>query len=169
MEIKSYIGIDNLLFTDNFKEISNKLKEFKVEKGETMFMDKVNLTLFVEQLDLLITFNNKAGDSVECFEINKKNVFFENMNLMKLKYEFLEEFIKKSDPAIIIDEEGFNSPKYGFGVFRKLNNGKYSVYAKSVIIFNSDYLSKEMPSEDDIINFYLGDDYDPDTEVSKWV
>jgi len=157
MKIESYIGVDNLLFTDNFKEISNKLKEFKIEKGETMFMDKVNLTLFVEQLDLLITFNNKVGDSVECFEINKKSIFFENM---KLKYEFIEEFVKKLDPNIIIDEEGFNSPKFGFGAFRTLSNDKYSLYAKSVIVFNNDYLSKEMPTEEDIINFYLGDDYD---------
>ncbi|RKR09070.1 hypothetical protein C8C83_0670 [Flavobacterium sp. 90] len=163
MKIKSYIGIDNLLFTDNFKEISNKLKEFKIEKGETMFMDKVNLTLFVEQLDLLITFSNNVGDSVECFEINRKNVFFEDMNLMKLKYDFLEEFIKKSDPDIIIDEEGFNSPKFGFGAYRGVNNSKYTLYPKSVIVFNNTYLSKEMPSEDDIIKFYLGENYDPNS------
>jgi len=49
-----------------------------------------------------------------------------------------------------------------------LRNGKYTLYPKSVIVFNKDYLSKKMASEEDLLKFYLGDNYDPDTEVSKW-
>jgi hypothetical protein len=168
MEIKSYIGINNLFFTDNFKEISNKLKEFKIEKGERMFINEVNLTLFVDELNLSIVFNNKSGDSVEYFEIDRKDVFFEDMNLMKLKYEFLKKFVEKTDSKISIVEEGFDSPKYGFGIYRGLRNGKYTLYPKSIIVFNKDYLSKKMASEEDLLKFYLGDNYDPDTEVSKW-
>lgn len=169
MKINSFIGIDNLLFTDNFKTISNKLKGFKMVKGERMFMDKVNLTLFVNDLNLYIVFNNKSGDSVEYFEVNKKNVFFEEMDLMKLKYEFLKDFFKKADSNINFNtEEGFDSPKYGLGIYRELKDGEYTLYPKSIIVFNKDYLSKEMPSEEDLLKFYLGDNYDPDTEVSKW-
>jgi hypothetical protein len=168
MVIKSFIGINDLFFTDNFREISNKLKRFKIEKGERMFMDEVNLTLFVDELNLSVIFNNKSGDSVEYFEIDRKDVFFEDMNLMKLKYEFLKKLIEKTDPNIKVIEEGFDSPKYGFGIYRGLKNGKYTIYPKSVIVFNKDYLSKDLASEENLLKFYLGEDYNPDTEVNKW-
>ena len=62
------------------------------------------------------------------------------------------------DKELKINDEGFESKKFGFGVSRKLKNSEYTNKTDNIFAFSEAYINSEKDYDvDDIINFYLGE------------
>jgi len=156
MKILPYQGLGELLFSDNVNLILSKLATYKVIKGNKLFMGVKQLSLHVKELNLSIVFDNEVGDVVESFEVTHGKVIFDEIDLFETNYESLKNKFKILDVNLVDKDDGFELPKFGFGVYLSLKDGSYSNYLGSVIVFNRDYLNKKMPSVDDVIKYYLG-------------
>lgn len=156
MKILPYQGLGELLFSDNVNLILSKLATYKVIQGTKLFMGVKQLSMHVKELNLSIDFNNEVGDAVESFEVTRGKVIFDDIDIFKTSYTSLRNKFNVLDVNLINKDDGFELPKFGFGVYPSLKDGSYSNYPGSVIVFNRDYLNKKMPSVDDVIKYYLG-------------
>jgi|LakMenEpi03Aug12_release.lakeMendotaPanAssembly.Ray.scaffolds.fasta_scaffold60837_6 hypothetical protein len=154
MKFISYECYGDLYLNDNFEIIKGKLSvEYII--GDKEFLGKKNKTIYVNKYNLLIIFNDYL--KVRCFEIKEGSFIHLDKDLFKMDFEDVLTLYSSLDKDIIINEDGFETRKFGFGVSRKLRNSKYTNKIEFIIAFNEDYINEEEPDVDDIINFYLND------------
>lgn len=157
MEFTSYKSFGNFNFNDNYSEVLKKLKDLKYHAGEKEFLGKRNKTIYVDDLDIQITFSENSIQ-IEYFEIEKGKFIHFGKNLLKLRFDEVQNDYLMLDKGIKINDEGFESKKFGFGVSRKLKNSEYTDKIDTIFAFSEEYISSEKGYDvDDIINFYLGE------------
>jgi hypothetical protein len=150
MDIISYKGIDDLMFTDSLEIIKRKVSQYKgVKQIDKVVMDKVYPSIYVKDINLVIVFNEDVK-SVRYFEI-EHDVYHQGVNLHSENLIKLKSFYRGLDPDIVIESDGFDSQKFGLSV-TKLGSSKKN----NVLVYSKDYLDEDEISEDDIIKFYLG-------------
>lgn len=145
-------SLGNIEFSDSVNDVVSKLSKEDLQYGDRVFMGKRKPTILWKNI-LIVFYEEK--ESIEYFEVEKEEVFFDGLNLLETEYSDLEKHFLDLDPNLDVKENGFESYKCGLGVFRKLNNGKYTKYPKQIILFNKDYQADKVPSPADIIKYYL--------------
>ncbi|WP_339924185.1 hypothetical protein [uncultured Cyclobacterium sp.] len=152
MKIIPYFSVGDFNLKDNIQSILSRYPNSK--EGSINVLGKKNKTLYLPTYDIHIVFSDIGGNEIESIEIFKGEIFFNELNILNSTCLELKEIISNEDKELIVDNEGFTSPKFGFGVYCK-SLGKKSK-PTSVIVFNSRYLRNDIPSPDDIIKYYLG-------------
>lgn len=155
MIIIPYESFGNIQFSDSISSVEEKLNDYKVEMNTKDAINRKQKTLYVFDLSLLIVFSDENGASIEYFEVENGEAKIDDLVLFSTSYNVIKTKIQDLDKNLKIEEDGFYSSKFGFGVYCGLNNGEYTKYPERVIVFNSEYLNKETPSVDDILNHFL--------------
>ena len=158
MNITPYAAVDNLSFTDNYKEVKVKL-EHDYEENTTEIMDITYPVLYVEALDMVIQFSEDAS-SIRFFEFfqPKMELLCGDIRLSGNYVEVLRQ-VREFDSDLEQDNDGFVSAKLGVTVNRQLEGGLYSSKVEALIVFSKDYFDEPEADEDDFLKFYLG--YNP--------
>lgn len=157
MEFISYDSFGNFNFSDTYIEVQKKLGDIKYQVGEKEFLGKRKKTIYVDDFEMLITFSEKAN-KVESFEIDKGQFIHFGKNLLREKFDKVQSEYSQLDKEIKIDEEGFESKKFGFGVSRKLKYSEYTNEIDTIFAFSKEYADSNNEYDvDDIISFYLGE------------
>ena len=78
-------------------------------------------------------------DVVNALEFYKPNPFFDNVDLLKMKYVDLVSFFIRLDPRLEIDYNGFTSKKYGIGGSTTDDPEDSNSTTESIIIFKRGY------------------------------
>ena len=127
----------------------------KYEIGEKEFLGKKKKTIYIEDFKLQITFSEDAK-GIEFLEVSKQSFIHNGTDLSKLKFDEVQNIYSILDEQIKIEEDGFETQKFGFGVSRKLKDGEYTNQIDSLFAFSKEYSESEEDYDlDDIIKFYL--------------
>lgn len=169
MNITPYIGIDNLNFNDTYTSIKDKLN-YKFEEDIIKVVDKKYPRIYVEDKDLMINFSEDYK-SIRFFEFFNPHIklTYKNIDLPTNNYDDIKKTACAYDDEVEVSDSGFITKKLGFSVGRKLENNSYTNKIESIIIFNKGYYSEPEIDLDELYKSIMGDDYDPENEVSKWV
>lgn len=168
MDIKPYKSVGGLYFTDNYNSIKNKL-QYSIEETIIDVAGKQYPQIYVKDLDLIINFKEE-GESIRYFEFYSESnkLLLDDIDITKVSFEFLLKKIKKEDKEIIIEDSSFESKKYGINVSRKLIDSNYLNEIDTVLIYSKEYSTEPEIDLDELYKSIMGDDYNPDTELSKW-
>lgn len=162
MEFKSFESLGIFHFSDSLKVIKNKLGndiQYNESESHHLSLENKNKFLYIDKYKLSIIFHENKK-SIEFIEMEKGKFIFNDIDLFKIPYfELLDKFNILDENLKSDDESGFESKKFGFGVSRNLQNGKYSKYIKTAFAMSLEYLDKPIPSGDEILIHYLG--YNP--------
>ncbi len=158
MKITPYTGIDDLMFNDGYEAIKAKLT-YEFEETVAEEMDKVYPVLYVQELDLLIQFNENM-ESIRYFEFLQPSLALvcEDVVLSGDYVDVLNQ-MKTLDADGEITDDAFTSAKLGVTVSRQLEDGLYSNKVEGVVVFSKEYFNEPEPDEDDFLKFHLG--YNP--------
>lgn len=157
MEFISYNSYGVFNFKDSYSEILDKLFNLKYHAGEKEFLGKKNKTIYLEDIELQINFSEDSS-RIETFEIEKGKFIHLGKNLFEFNYVEVLNNYSKIDKEIKISEDGFETKKFGFGIYRKLKNSNQINKIDNIIAFSKEYNEHEEEYDvDDIINFYLGE------------
>lgn len=132
-EIKSYQGFNEIKFGFESYEIEEymKVKPSKFKKSP----NDINETEAYDDFFVYYDIDGKC----EAIEFNSSaELFFEGISFFDKKYVDLEIAFKNMDSEIEIDEVGFNSNKYGIGVYVP-NKDDCNSTIESVIIYRQGY------------------------------
>lgn len=132
-EIKPYQGFNDIKFGCSSFEIEEYMRvrpdKFKKSPYDINETDAYN--------DFFVYYD--MDGKCEAIEFNgNAEVIFKNISFFDKKYIDVEKIFRSIDPAIEIDEVGFNSNKYGIGVYAPDKNDCNS-NIESVIIFRQGY------------------------------
>jgi hypothetical protein len=112
MELISYQKLGNVKFSDNYEEVLLHFTGSKCESNLKDSLNKKQKTIFINELQMLIVFKDEIGCEVEYVEIEKGGVLFNDIDLLKTKYETLEKQFEHMDANLEIEDGGFNAPKF---------------------------------------------------------
>lgn len=147
MNIFPYTGIDDLHFDDSVSTVIAKLPSFEnVTQGHRVELENSYPSIFIADINMYIVFS-EDGSKVRYFEV-EHDVIHDGNNLHKEPVDALIRHYQKSDEDLAVEEDGFDSRKFGFTVMK--DNDK-----NIVLVYSREYSEEENISEDDIINFYL--------------
>lgn len=159
MELVSYKSYGDFEFSDTFEIVEKKASSKKHYVGEQEFLGKTNKIIFLENEETSIVFKEEKNQ-INFFEVSGRNFIHLGKNLFNLNYNDLLQLYSQLDEKIIIKDDGFETKKFGIGIYRKLKDAKYTNSVESIIAFCDDYTQESEPSADDIINFYLNNTED---------
>ncbi|HYC85379.1 MAG TPA: hypothetical protein VEB86_09165, partial [Chryseosolibacter sp.] len=115
MEIFPHTGIGHLKFDDGIEEIKGKVAKYKtVHAGNKVEMDKDYPSVFVQDIDLLIVFQERV-DCVRYFETGHDvfhlgtNLTTESLPTLRQKYQTLDIQLRKL-------EDGIDLPTFGIRI-----------------------------------------------------
>jgi len=136
-KINSYQGIGKIKFGMNKEEISNLLGSNNEEIVRTKGSNPVDV---YESLGLYVYYNNDN----RCVAIELAtpcSPLFEGHDLLNTSFIKTVKYLKKYDPNIEINNDGFNSKKLGIGGYcpREDDNEKL----ESIICFKKDYYDEK--------------------------
>jgi hypothetical protein len=136
MEIKPYIGVGGLFFSDNRKTIRKKLNLQYVTgiKGEDAFSEQYD---YFEEIGLFVYYDSL--DALWAFEFFDPIPVFAGANLLNQRYKDLLNLLLTFDPSLEISYGDFTSFK--LGIARNTNDDADSEEANvaAVIIFKENY------------------------------
>jgi hypothetical protein len=131
LELKPYIGINEIMFGMTSLEITRLLK--KTPKKFKRSQDDLYET---DDYDVFFIYYNDEG-KCEAIEFNSdSHIELFNVAFFSTNYEELKEKFLIIDENIIFTEDGFMSKKYGFSVYIP---DELDLIIESVIFFTEDY------------------------------
>lgn len=133
-EIKPYQGAGNLLFGMTTQEIKDLLKT------EPQKFKKTNIDEY--ETDAYNGFhiyyrNPGVCEAIEFF--TPSEVLFMGVNIMGEQFLKVKDLIEQYDSEIEIEETGFTTYKYGFGVYAPYAEDEPNEPVEGVIIFEKGY------------------------------
>lgn len=132
-EIKSYQGFGDIKFGDE-SGVIEKIMKVKPSKFKKSYYDISETDAYED----FFVYYDKDG-KCEAIEFNSNaDVIFNNILFFGKKYIDVENAFKSIDSNIIIDGVGFNSNKFGIGVYAP-NKDDIASEIESVIIFRQGY------------------------------
>ena len=153
MNIEPYNKVGIINFDDNLESLTEKLKDFEIKISERKFMGKSNSTIYIESLDLIIILKD-GGKSIDTIESFKQSLIYDDIDILKNKFDFLISEFEKYDSKLIKELDGFRSDKLGIGIYWDDESEKLNKNPKSVIVYSKGHYDKEI-DPNDIINYYL--------------
>ena len=132
-EIKSYQGVSEIKFGDESAVIEKfmKIKPSKFKKSPYDISE-------TDAYEDFFVYYDKDG-KCDAIEFNSNaDVIFKNISFFGVKYVDVENAFRNIDSDIGIDEVGFNSNKFGIGVYAP-NKDDNDAEIESVIIFRQGY------------------------------
>ncbi|QAA31082.1 hypothetical protein [Clostridium manihotivorum] len=132
--IKPYdsIGMISLgMSRESVREIfDNKFREFRKNQfSENTTDDFMYCHVYYD--------TNNICEAVELFE--PAEVSFNEFEILGVSYNLVEEFFRKLDNSIDINDAGFTSYKYGIGIFAPYAIDEPEEPVESVIVFKQGY------------------------------
>ena len=169
MRINPFKSVGDLFFNDSVDSIKLKLDNYKLHESRKTILNKEIFSVYIEELDLVITFNQdyKSILSFEFFNC-VTDLKYEEVNLSNSNYNQIKKKIAGLDLELEIRKDGFISKKLGFSVWRKIYNNSYLNKVESIFVFSKEYDIDEEIDLDELYESIMSKDYDPDTEVEKW-
>lgn len=131
--IKPYQGFDDI----KFGYTSTEIQEYMGIKPSKFKKSPYDINETDSYKDLFVYYD--AENKCEAIEFNNNsNLIFRNISFFGEKYVDVEKKFKQLDSKIEIDEVGFNSFKYGIGVYVP-NKDEDEAKIESVIIYKKGY------------------------------
>jgi hypothetical protein len=132
--IKSYKGIEDISFGESIETVHDKvgapLEEFYRGPDNTCFTNVYP--------DYMVYYkDSKYVEAIEFY--GDIDVEIEGINIGSSKFDSLLEAFSKEDHQIIVDEDGFTSEKFGFGVYCPSWRDSDDLEVESVIVFEKGY------------------------------
>ena len=132
-EIKSYQGFNDIKFGCESTQIEEfmKVKPRKIKKNP---YDKSE----TDGYDDFYVYYDENGKCEAIEFMNNAELIFEHISIFQKNYIDIETIFRNMDAHIEIDEVGFNSNKFGIGVYAP-NKDDCNSKIESVIIFKQGY------------------------------
>ena len=151
MKITPYKSLGDFNFDDGFEDTKSKLGEYKrVEYSESVEMGKRYPSIYIHDIDLLIVFTI-SGDRVRHFE-TEGEIYHQDLSLQN-GVDSLFKHYSKHDPDIKKDDNGFDTPSFGFSVGVSEDHPKRN----TVLVYSKDYKKEPPITKEDILKHYLGE------------
>lgn len=97
MKIKPYVGLGIIQFTDSPQIIVEKFSAYKITDAIRKFLNYKQLSLFIEELNIHIIYDDASGSKIEYIENFGTDAFYDKYNIMMTDIKILINYFKKLD------------------------------------------------------------------------
>ena len=134
-EIKSYVGVGPIRFGMTPEQVRHALQsDFERAKKSSSDIPSD----FFKSLGIFVDYRSPGNCQAAEFA-GPAPPTFEGRRLLKRPYDEVERWIKTLDPDVLMNDAGFRSEKFGWGVYAPSANKEPHFPIEGVIVFDREY------------------------------